>query len=44
MCLKEKVIIDILQEERAGENRGQPKLVVLKFGFGWGGCKLFTAK
>jgi hypothetical protein len=34
MCLKEKVIIDVLQVERVAENSVQQKLVVLKFGFG----------
>jgi len=34
MCLKEKVIIDVLQVERVAENIGESKLVVLKFGFG----------
>jgi hypothetical protein len=34
MCLKAKVIIDVLQVERVAENIGEPKLVVLKYGFG----------
>jgi hypothetical protein len=34
MCLKAKVIKDVLQVERVAENSGQPKLVVLNFGFG----------
>lgn len=34
MCLKAKVIIGVLQVERVAENSGQPKLVVLNFGFG----------
>jgi hypothetical protein len=36
MCLKAKLIIlvDVLQVERVAESSGQPKLVVLKFGFG----------
>jgi hypothetical protein len=34
MRLKAKVIIDVLQIQRVAVNSGQPKLVVLKFGFG----------
>jgi len=36
MCLKAKVItlVDVFRVERVTKNSGQPKLVVLKFGFG----------
>ena len=34
MYLKAKVIVDVLQIERVAENSGQPKLLILKFGFG----------
>jgi hypothetical protein len=34
MCLKSKVIIDVLQVERVAENSGRPKLVVLNLVLG----------